>query len=167
MARFGHRPIRPINIRRICLSHRWLLQQVLWSGRHAFDNIRESHRVFGENLHHTWTTSITSKRQWSTVQIRSLEDNGIEHRKTTPLWPQTNSEVERQNKSLLKRMKIAQAEGKEWKKEVCKYLVAYRSTPHTTTGVSPAELLFGRKMLLNYLNWERRAHRVRCETEMA
>ena len=27
-----------------------------------------------------------------------------------------------------------------------KYLVAYRSTPHTTTGVCPAELLFGRKM---------------------
>ena len=43
-------------------------------------------------------------------------------------------------------MKIAQAEGKEWKKEVRKYLVAYRSTPHTTTSVSPAELLFGRKM---------------------
>lgn len=45
-----------------------------------------------------------------------------------------------------KRMKIAQAEGKEWKKEVHKYLVAYRSTPHTTTGVSLAELLFGRNM---------------------
>ena len=45
-------------------------------------------------------------------------------------------------------MKIAQAdhEGKGLKKEVRKYLVAYRSTPHTTTGVSPAELLFGRKM---------------------
>ena len=79
-------------------------------------------------------------------QYMYLEDNGIEHRKTTPLWPQANGEVERQNKSLLKRMKIAQAEGKEWKKEIRKYLVAYRSTPHTTTGVSPAELLFGRKM---------------------
>ena len=76
-----------------------------------------------------------------------LEDNGIEHRKTTPLWPQVKGEVERQNKSLLKRMKVAQAEGKEWKKEIRKYLVAYRSTPHTTTGVSPAELvLFGRKL---------------------
>ena len=82
----------------------------------------------------------------SEVFEQYLEDNGIEHRKTTPLWPQANGEVERQNKSLLKRMKIAQAEGKEWKKEIRKYLVAYRSTPHTTTGVSPAELLFGRKM---------------------
>ena len=27
-----------------------------------------------------------------------------------------------------------------------KYLVAYRPNPHTTTGVSPAKLLFGQKM---------------------
>jgi len=46
----------------------------------------------------------------------------------------------------LKRMRIAQAEGKKWKKEVCKYLIAYRLTHYTTTGVSPAELLFGRKI---------------------
>ena len=69
---------------------------------------------------------------------------GIEHRKTTPLWPQANGEVERQNRSLLKR--IAQAENKNWKKELLTYLIAYRTTPHTTTGVSPAELLFGRKL---------------------
>ena len=42
-------------------------------------------------------------------------------------------------------MRIAQAEGKQWKEEVRKYLIAYRSAPHITTGVSPAELLFGRK----------------------
>ena len=82
----------------------------------------------------------------SEVFERYLEDYDIEHRKITPLWPQANGEVERQNKSLLKRMKIAHAEGKEWKKEIRKFLVACRSTPHTTTGVSPGELLFGRKM---------------------
>ena len=48
----------------------------------------------------------------------------MEQRKTTPLWPQANGEEERQNRSLLKRMRIAQAEVKEWKKDVCKYLVA-------------------------------------------
>ena len=42
-------------------------------------------------------------------------------------------------------MRIAQAEGKDWRDEVRKYLVAYRSTLHTTTGVSPAELLLGRE----------------------
>ena len=75
-----------------------------------------------------------------------LVDHGIKHRKVTPLWPQANGEIERQNRSLLKRMRIAHAEGKDWKKELRAYLTAYRATPHTTTGVSPAELLFGRKM---------------------
>ncbi|KAL9985305.1 hypothetical protein ACROYT_G007693 [Oculina patagonica] len=78
-------------------------------------------------------------------------DQGTEHRKTTPLWPQANGEVERQNKSLLKRMRIAQAKEKEWRKELRKYLVAYRSTPHTTTGVSPAKGKEWRKELRKYL----------------
>ena len=81
----------------------------------------------------------------SDVFEQYLEDCGVEYRKTTPLWPQANGEVDRQNRSLLKRMRIAQAEGKEWKKELRKYLMAYRSSRHTTTGVSPAELSFGIK----------------------
>ncbi len=83
--------------------------------------------------------------QFISEQFREyLEENGISHRKTTPLWPQANGEVERQNRSILKRIKIAQAERRDWKKELNNYLVMYRSTPHSTTGKSPAELLFRR-----------------------
>ena len=53
-----------------------------------------------------------------------LAKNGIEHRKVTPLWPQANGEVKRQNQSLLKRMQIAQAEQKDWKPEIRAYLRA-------------------------------------------
>ena len=75
-----------------------------------------------------------------------LKDNGIEHRRSTPLHPAANGEVERQNRSLMKRIKIAKAENKNWKSEVRKYLFAYRTTPHSTTGKTPAEMLFGRKL---------------------
>ncbi|XP_014677981.1 PREDICTED: uncharacterized protein K02A2.6-like [Priapulus caudatus] len=75
-----------------------------------------------------------------------MKENDIEHRKSTPLWPQANGEVERQNRTLYKSMKIAQAQNRDWKLELNKFLTAYRSTPHTSTGVSPAELLFGRKI---------------------
>ena len=75
-----------------------------------------------------------------------LDELGIKHKRTIPLWPRANGEVERQNKSLLKAMRAAHAEGKPWQQELQKYLLAYRSTPHTTTGVSPAELLYGRKI---------------------
>ena len=75
-----------------------------------------------------------------------LEENGIEHRRTTPLWPQANGEIERQNRSILKRLRIAQAEGRNCRSEMDDFLMMYRSTPHSTTGVSPAELLFGRRI---------------------
>ena len=42
-------------------------------------------------------------------------------------------------KSLLKAMRASHAEVKPWERELQKYLLAYRSTAHTTTGVSPAE----------------------------
>ena len=43
--------------------------------------------------------------------------NGIMHLRTTPKWSQANGEVERQNASLMKRIRIAQVEGVDWKKE--------------------------------------------------
>ena len=73
-----------------------------------------------------------------------LEENGIEHRRTTPLWPQANGEIERHNRSILKRLRIAQAEGRNGKSEMDNFLMMYRSTPHSTTGVSQTELLFRR-----------------------
>ena len=75
-----------------------------------------------------------------------LKEFGIEHRRSPPLWPQANGEVEAQNRSLLKTMKVAQAEGKDLKQELLKFLLAYRSTPQVTTGQSPAKLMFGREL---------------------
>ena len=43
-------------------------------------------------------------------------------------------------------MWVAHSEGRDWRKELQKFLLGYRSTPHTTTGVSPAILLFGREI---------------------
>ena len=46
----------------------------------------------------------------------------------------------------MKRVRIAHAEGRDWKSELDKFLIMYRNTPHTTTGVCPSQLLFGRKL---------------------
>ena len=75
-----------------------------------------------------------------------LKEMGIEHHYTTPLWPRANGEVERQNRSLLKSARAAHAQGKNWREELNRFLLAYRSTPHSTTGKSLAELLFRRKL---------------------
>lgn len=65
---------------------------------------------------------------------------------TTPEWPQQNGLVERQNRGLLKRLKISQIEGSDWRADLLNYLLMYRSTPLVGLGKSPSELLFGRNI---------------------
>ncbi|XP_050958284.1 uncharacterized protein K02A2.6 [Labeo rohita] len=85
--------------------------------------------------------------QFMSTQFQQFcETNGIQHVKTTPRWAQANGEVKRQNASILKRIRIAQAEGLDWRKELRKYVAMYRAIDHNTTGKSPAELLFNRKI---------------------
>ena len=43
-------------------------------------------------------------------------------------------------------MRIAHSEGRDWRKELQKFMLGYRSTPHTTNGASPAKLLLGREI---------------------
>ena len=50
------------------------------------------------------------------------------------------------NRTLLKAIRTAHVEGKDWKKELCKFLLAYRSTPHAVTKVAPCELLYNRQL---------------------
>lgn len=68
---------------------------------------------------------------------------GIKLNPTIPYWPQQNGEVERQNRSLLKRLKIGHNLFGDWKRDLLDYLLMYRSTPHSTTGKTPSELMFG------------------------
>jgi transposase InsO family protein len=85
-------------------------------------------------------------------QFRSLEFSkycehlDIKHYRVIPKWPQANGEVERQNSSLLKRIRIAYAENHDYKQEVYKYMMSYRGNVHPATGKSPAELLYGRNI---------------------
>jgi hypothetical protein len=51
-------------------------------------------------------------------------------------------------RTIQKTLCAAHLENKNWKQdlELFLFLQNYRATPHSTTGVSPAELLFGRKL---------------------
>lgn len=56
-----------------------------------------------------------------------------------------NGEVERQNQSLLKRMIICQEQKGNWQEDLEQFLLMYRSTAHSTTLKTPAEMMFGTK----------------------
>lgn len=74
------------------------------------------------------------------------EANGVKLLNTIPYWPQSNGEVERQNRSILKRLRIAQELGHDWRKELRLYLLTYHASKHPSTGKSPGEIMFGRRL---------------------
>ena len=75
-----------------------------------------------------------------------MKRKGIKHHRVTPLWPQANGEAESFMRPLGKAIKTAKIEEKDWREELNEFLLSYRTTPHSVTGVSTAELLFNRQL---------------------
>lgn len=92
-----------------------------------------------------YTITLDNGRQFVSDKFHEYcEQNGIYLNHTAPYWPQANGEVERQNRSLLKRLQIGNALLGEWKSELKRFLLMYNTTPHTVTNRTPTELMFGR-----------------------
>ena len=72
-----------------------------------------------------------------------LKQNGIRHIKTAPYHPSSNGLPERTVQTFKEGMKKLKDGSLETR--VSRFLSQYRITPQTSTGVSPAELLLGRK----------------------
>ena len=70
-----------------------------------------------------------------------LQSLGIRHCRTALYSPQANAEAERLNRVLKDGIKAALAESKSFRDGVRQTFVAYRTTAHRTTGVSPASLM--------------------------
>ena len=75
-----------------------------------------------------------------------LQSVGVQSRFVALYAPSQNGLVERFNRTLSEKFKECERFG--WKKidAMSKLLFDYRGTPHSTTGVSPFEAMFGRKM---------------------
>ncbi|XP_042236985.1 uncharacterized protein K02A2.6-like [Homarus americanus] len=74
------------------------------------------------------------------------EEWGIKHHKVTPYHPQANEEIERFFATMLKALRAMHTEGKDWRRQLGKFLMHYRNTPHSMTGETPAKLLMGRNI---------------------
>ncbi|CAI5683364.1 unnamed protein product [Oreochromis niloticus] len=75
-----------------------------------------------------------------------LKSRGIQHLRSSVYYPRANGEVERFNRCVKDCLQTASIQGQPWKSFLRTYLMDYRATPHSTTGVSPSELLHGRRM---------------------
>ena len=75
--------------------------------------------------------------------------NGIVHKLTPPYHPASNGAAERSVqivKSALKKHFVSRKQGKADNRVLADFLLTYRSTPHSVTGVSPAEIFLKRQV---------------------
>ena len=72
-----------------------------------------------------------------------VKGNGIRHMTSTPYHPSTNGLAERAVQTFKAYMR--KAPDAQLRDNLSQFLFQYRITPHTTTGVSPAELLLNRR----------------------
>ncbi|GFX85386.1 hypothetical protein TNCV_3715601 [Trichonephila clavipes] len=71
---------------------------------------------------------------------------GSSPRFSTPGYPQSNCLVERFNRTLKNMLhNVVRDEGRGWHLQIPYVLWVYREIPHSTTGVSPFQLLYGRQ----------------------
>ncbi|CAB4007397.1 Uncharacterized protein K02A2.6, partial [Paramuricea clavata] len=75
-----------------------------------------------------------------------LKTNGIKHITTAPFHPATNGQAERFVQSFKHAMKCEKQSASQLKTNMAKFLLAYRNTPHSTTGESPSVLFLGRPL---------------------
>ena len=70
-----------------------------------------------------------------------MAENGIKHIKIFAYHSASNGEAERFVQTFKHTLKAAKNDPGSLNQKLARFLLAYRNTPNTTTGVSPAELL--------------------------
>ena len=89
-----------------------------------------------------------------------LRDCDIKHVRTPLYNPESNSVVERFNRTLGEQIEVAQIEKIPIRSYMQRFLHIYRSTQHSTTGCSPSLLLHGREMRTRLFPREKKEKKV-------
>jgi transposase InsO family protein len=85
---------------------------------------------------------------FSNQVIKQLTDEwGIQHHFSTAYHPQSNGMVERLNQTLAHQL-ARTCHGKDWDLKIDQCLLAYRTTRHSSTKHTPANLLYGEELTL-------------------
>ncbi|GFO04166.1 Pol polyprotein, partial [Plakobranchus ocellatus] len=85
--------------------------------------------------------------QFTSEDFRAfMSSNGIKHTRSAPYHLATNGLAERMVQSFKNAMKAAKHDEGSMNLKLARFLLAYRNSPHSTTGESPASLMFGRRL---------------------
>ena len=88
--------------------------------------------------------TLTAAEQKYSQLEQFLKKNGVKHVKTPPYHPASNGLAERAVQTFKEGMRKLKDGSLDTK--LSRFLFKYRMTPQSTTGVTPAELMFGRRL---------------------
>ena len=75
-----------------------------------------------------------------------LKSHGIRHCLSSPYHSASNGEVKRAVRTFKESMKTMKDVSGTAAEKLVRFLLGYRTTPHTATGCTPSELLMGRRI---------------------
>ena len=74
---------------------------------------------------------------------------GINKTRTTPYHSRSDGQTERMNRTILQMLRTTAADNPlDWPSKIPSILAAYRMTVHSTTGLTPNQVMLGREVLL-------------------
>lgn len=125
-----------------------------WSEAYAIPD--QEAKTIAEVFVTQFVTRFGCPRLIHTDQGRNFESNlfkgmcqmlGVKKTHTVAFHPQSNGVVERMNKTIGSLICAFVTENqKTWDKNLAVLLMAYRATPHETSGLTPNELMLGREL---------------------
>ena len=96
-----------------------------------------------------------------------LKVNGVQHTRSAPYHPATNGLAERFVQSLKQSLKASLSSGLSLSRRLSNFLLTYRSSVHSTTGVTPSSLFLKRELRtrFNLLRPDREAEVARKQAQ--
>ena len=112
----------------------------------ATNTIEKLRQAFAANGLPTEIVSDNGRQFASDEFKQFVKANNIKHIFSPPYHPSTNGEAERFVRTFKRNMKLKKGMQTSWNHKICDFLLSYRTTPHSTTHRTPAEMNAGRNL---------------------